>query len=131
ECIGQCIVLIAGNSEEAVNEAARLVEIDYEPLDPVLTIEQAVEKDSRLAPTRSIRSGNVEDGFRNSSHILEGTVRTGAQEHWYLEPQTALCVPQEDGDMLVYASSQNPTETQMIVAEVLGLEAKNVVCEVK
>ena len=56
---------------------------------------------------------------------------TGAQEHWYLEPQTALSVPQEDGDITVYASSQNPTETQIIVAKVLGLESKNVTCEVK
>ena len=63
--------------------------------------------------------------------MIEGSLTTGAQEHWYLEPQTALCVPEEDGDITVYASSQNPTETQIIVSEVLGLESKNVVCEVK
>jgi xanthine dehydrogenase molybdopterin binding subunit len=62
---------------------------------------------------------------------IKGTLRTGPQEHWYLETQSALCVPGEDREMTVYASTQNPTETQAIVAEVLGVGKNDVVCEVR
>jgi xanthine dehydrogenase large subunit len=131
ECIGQAVILIAGDSGKVLHEAAKRIEIKYKALKPILTIEEAKKENSKLAPARTIERGNISEGFNGSKHIIEGSLTSGAQEHWYLEPQTALSVPQEDGDMIVYASSQNPTETQIIVAEVLGLESKNVICEVK
>ena len=62
---------------------------------------------------------------------LEGILETGAQEHWYLETQSALAVPGEGREMTVYASSQNPSETQAIVAEVLGIPRNEVEVEVR
>lgn len=129
--IGQAIALIAADSEAIALEAEKLIEIKYKPLKPILDIKSAMVAGNRIAPTRLIRRGNLEKAFLKSKHVITGELYTGAQEHWYLEPQSALCVPGEDKEMMVYASSQNPAETQAIVAEVLGVSKKEVVCEVK
>ncbi|MBS4058782.1 MAG: xanthine dehydrogenase molybdopterin binding subunit [Bacteroidetes bacterium] len=130
-CIGQAILLIAAENEHAAIEAEKKITIIYDPLEPVLTIQQAREKGTALAKTRKIETGKPEESLLKASHILEGELKIGGQEHWYLETQSALCVPDENREMMVYASSQNPSETQHVVSEVLGLQANQVVCEVK
>jgi hypothetical protein len=70
--------------------------------------------------------------FASADHVIEGEHRIGGQEHFYLEPQCTLAVPTgEDGEMEVFASTQNPRETQMHVALALGVPANRVVCRVK
>jgi xanthine dehydrogenase large subunit len=130
-CIGQAILLIAAENEHAAIEAEKKIKIIYDPLEPVLTIQQAREKGTALAKTRKIETGKPEESLLKAAHILEGELKIGGQEHWYLETQSALCVPDENREMMVYASSQNPSETQHVVSEVLGLQANQVVCEVK
>jgi xanthine dehydrogenase large subunit len=130
-CIGQAILLIAAENEHAAIEAEKKIKIIYDTLEPVLTIQQAREKGTALAKTRKIETGKPEESLLKASHILEGELKIGGQEHWYLETQSALCVPDENREMMVYASSQNPSETQHVVSEVLGLQANQVVCEVK
>ncbi len=130
-CIGQAIFLIAAKDEETAIQAEKLIRVDYELLEPVLSIEKAMEKELRIAPARKIECGKPDEAMKASQYRLEGSLLTGAQEHWYLETQAALCIPGENREMLVHASSQNPSETQQIVAEVLGLSANQVVCEVK
>jgi xanthine dehydrogenase large subunit len=130
-CIGQAVFLIAATSEEDAYEAEKKISILYEPLPAILTIEDAIEKGNALAPSRKIECGEPIEALKKAKHTITGELRTGAQEHWYLETQAALCVPGEGRDIKVYASSQNPTETQLVVAEVLGINANEVECEVK
>lgn len=130
-CIGQAMFLIAADTEEIAIEAEKLIRVEYELLEPIISIEQAIEKGNRLQPPRKIEIGNADEALQKCKHKFSGTLKTGAQEHWYLETQAAVCVPGEDRDITVYASSQNPTETQLVVAEVLGLPANKVVCEVR
>jgi xanthine dehydrogenase molybdopterin binding subunit len=130
-CIGQAIALIAAENEDALHEAEKKIQIEYESLDAILDIETAIEKNSLLAPPRKIERGNVDETMKNSPHIFKGELKTNGQEHWYLETQTALAVPGEGKEMMIYASSQNPTETQAIVAEVLGISKNEVEVEVK
>jgi len=130
-CIGQAMFLIAADTDEIAIEAEKLIKVNYEVLELILSIDQAIEKGNRLQPPRRIEIGAVDEVLKKCKHVLSGTLKTGAQEHWYLETQAAVCVPGEDRDMTVYASSQNPTETQLVVAEVLGLPANKVICEVK
>jgi xanthine dehydrogenase large subunit len=130
-CIGQAMFLIAAEDEETAVKAEKLIQFDLEVLEPVLSIEKAMELDLKLAPTRRIECGEPDRALNKSKHKLRGKIRIGGQEHWYLETQAAVCVPDENRGMKVYASSQNPTETQMIVAGVLGLPANQVECEVK
>lgn len=130
-CIGQAVFLIAADNESAAIEAERKIKITYTPLSTVLSIDESMAAGHMLAPTRTIETGNPELALKQSKYVIEGALKTGAQEHWYLETQSALCVPGENRSVTVYASSQNPTETQLVVAEVLGLQANDVVCEVR
>ena len=129
--IGQAIALIAAESEEAAHEAEKRIRIEYNPLEAILDIDTAIAKNNILAPERIIFRGDADAAMKNSPHVLKGEIRTGAQEHWYLETQTALAIPGEGKEMMVHASSQNPTETQAIVAEVLGVNRNEVEVEVK
>ena len=129
--IGQAIALIAADNEFAIKEAEKLIEIEYESLGSILTLETAIKKNNFLAPLRKIERGNVIKAFKESENTLEGKLNINGQEHWYLETQTALAVPGEENEMKVFASSQNPSETQAIVAEVLGITKNEVEVEVK
>ena len=129
--IGQAIALIAAETEEAALKAEKLIRIEYEELETILTLEDAIKKQSLITPPRLIECGNVEEIFKSAPHILSGELQTGAQEHWYLETQSALAIPGEGGEMLIHASSQNPAETQAIVAEVLGIPKNEVDVEVR
>ena len=130
-CVGQAIVLIAAENEEIAIEAERLINIEYEPLEPILDIQTAIEKNTLLAPQRTMQRGNAEEMLKNSSHVVRGELETGAQEHWYLETQCCLCVPGEHKEMNVFSSTQHPSETQAIVAEVLGIPKNEVVVETR
>lgn len=131
EFIGQAIFLIAAETENIAREAAKLIEIEFEELPTVLTIEESIEKGQLIAPPRKIESGNVENGFNNSPNVIEGTLHIGGQEHWYLETQSALAIPGEHCDVKVISSTQHPSETQLLVAEVLGITEKEVEVEVR
>ena len=130
-CVGQAVFLIAAENEMAAVEAEKKIRINYRTLPAILSIDEAIAANNVLAPPRKIETGDPERAMKESKHTLEGDLKTGAQEHWYLETQAAVCIPGENREMTVLASSQNPTETQLVVAEVLGLQANEVVCEVK
>lgn len=129
--VGQAIALVAADSQEKARLAAKLVEIEYEDLPAILTIEEAIEKKQMLGTPRIIKRGDLEQGFKQSKHRLKGTLKTGAQEHWYLETQSCLCIPGEHKEMNVFSSTQHPSETQAIVAEVLGIPRNEVVVETR
>jgi len=129
--IGQAIALIAAETEEAAIKAETLIRIEYEELEAILTLQDAIKKNSLIAPQRTIECGNADEIFKSVPHILSGELETGAQEHWYLETQSALAIPGEGREMKVHASSQNPAETQAIVAEVLGITKNEVDVEVR
>jgi xanthine dehydrogenase molybdopterin binding subunit len=129
--IGQAIFLIAAKNRETALKAAKKIHIAFEELEAIFTIEDAMAKSNSLAPARRIETGNPDEAMKSAQFRLKGTLSTGAQEHWYLETQSAMCVPGENRNMTVYASSQNPAETQNVVAEVLGLQSNQVICEVK
>ncbi|MFM9053044.1 MAG: xanthine dehydrogenase molybdopterin binding subunit, partial [Bacteroidota bacterium] len=130
-CIGQAIVLIAADSEAIAREAERLIRIEYEMLEAVLDLKSSIEKNNQLAPERTMNRGDVSNGFKQCDHVLTGKLETGAQEHWYLETQCCLCIPGEGSEMNVFSSTQHPSETQAIVAEVLGIGKNEVVVETR
>ena len=131
EFIGQAVVLIVAETEEIAREAATLVDIGYEELPAVVDLETAIRCGELIAPERKIARGNVDAALANAPHVLRGRLKTGEQEHWYLETQIALAIPGEEREITVHASSQNPSETQAIVAEVLGIGKNEVQVEVR
>jgi len=129
--VGQAMFLIAAGTESQARAAEKLIKVEYELLEPILTIEQAIEKNNLLGPPRTMQRGDVNSALGSAPHILNGEIRTGAQEHWYLESQISLCIPGEHNEMNVFSGTQNPTETQILVAEVLGIPLHEVVVEIR
>lgn len=126
--IGQPIVVLAGTSKGGLVTAKQAVEIEIEALPAVLTIDEAVAKRQWIGPTRCIRRGDVAAAFASADHVLKGTFTSGGQEHFYLEPQSALAIPGEAGQITVHSSTQNPSEIQALVARCLGLGQHLVAC---
>jgi len=129
--IGQAVFLIAAETDEQCREAEKKIKIDYEPLEAILDIDTAMAKGNLMGPPRFIKRGDVETALQVSKHVIRGELRTGAQEHWYLETQVCLCIPGEGNEINVFSSTQHPSETQAIVADVLGIKRNEVVVEVR
>ncbi|MHB8260713.1 MAG: xanthine dehydrogenase molybdopterin binding subunit [Bacteroidia bacterium] len=130
-CVGQAIVLIAAESEEIAIAAEKLIYIEYETLEAILDIRTAIKKNSLLVPVRTMQRGDADTALKKAQHVFKGELETGAQEHWYLETQSCLCVPGEQQEITAYSSTQHPSETQAIIAEVLGIGKNEVVVETR
>jgi xanthine dehydrogenase molybdopterin binding subunit/xanthine dehydrogenase small subunit len=116
---GQIVALVVGDSLKACRRAAALVEVDYEPLPPVLGITNAIARDSYLTEPHILKRGDCGQALAGSPHRLEGEFESGGQEHFYLETHAAWAEPGEYGALFVSSSTQHPSEIQTIVAEVL------------
>ena len=121
EYVGQPVLAVAADSLDAAREAALLAVIEYQDLQPVLELEEALRRQHFVAPSHRQQRGDAEAALLNAPHRLTGRLRSGSQEHFYLETQVSAVMPSEDGGMLVYCSTQNPTEIQKLVAGVLGV----------
>lgn len=128
---GQAVALIAAQSMEIAREAANHIDITYKKLPAVVTLKQAMESNACMGTPRVIQRGDVATAMERAPHRITGTLHTGAQEHWYLETQSCLCIPGEEKEMNVYSSTQHPSETQAIVAEVLGVPRNEVTVETR
>ncbi len=128
---GQPVAAIAAATLDQARAAAKLVAIDYEPLPAVLTIEEAVARESYVSPPQTIARGEVEPALAAAPRRLAGELRCGGQDHFYLEGQIALAIPGEAGEIAVLSSTQHPTEVQHGVARLLGLPLNAVTVEVR
>ncbi|MFN3954206.1 MAG: xanthine dehydrogenase molybdopterin binding subunit [Pararhodobacter sp.] len=130
--LGQPVFLVIAESHLAACRAARLGRIDYAERPPILSIEEALAANSRFEEGPRIWArGDPAGAIAAAAHRIEGRIEMGAQEHFYLEGQAALALPQEGGDMIVHSSTQHPTEIQHKVAEALGVPMHAVRVEVR
>ena len=131
EYVGHPVAAVAAADRDTARGAAALVAVEYEVLEPVLSIEEALERESYVAKPQTMKRGDADAAIAAAPHRVSGEAGCGGQDHFYLEGQVALAVPQEDADMLVYSSTQHPTEVQHGVAHTLGLPANAVTVEVR
>lgn len=118
---GQAVCWVLGESLAAAQEGAGAVDVAYEPLPAILTIREAIEADSFQGRRPTMRRGDVAAGLAGAAHVFTGTTESGGQEHFYLETHASLALLDESGQVLVHASTQHPSETQEVVARVLGV----------
>ena len=123
---GQPVAWVVGETLELARLAAERVRIVYEPLPALSSIAAAIAADSFHAPAERLRRGEPERELSLAAERLEGELFINGQEHFYLETQAALALPEEAGGVFVHSSTQHPTETQEVVARVLGI-AKHMV----
>jgi xanthine dehydrogenase large subunit len=130
--LGQPVFLVAATSHLAARRAVRLARIETAARDAILTIEEALEADSRFESGPVIwERGATDEAIAEAPHHLSGSLTMGGQEHFYLEGQAALALPQEAGGVLVHSSTQHPTEIQHKVAHALGLAMHDVRVETR
>jgi xanthine dehydrogenase molybdopterin binding subunit/xanthine dehydrogenase small subunit len=126
---GHIVALIVGESIAACRAAAALVEVEYEPLPPVLGIPSAIAANSFHNEPRVLKRGDVEGALRAAPRRLHGEFSFGGQEHFYLETHAAWAECGDDGDVMIHSSTQHPSEIQAIVSEVLHLPRNKVVVQ--
>ena len=126
---GHIVALVVGESLAACRAAATLVQVEYEPLPPVLTIRDAIAQESFHNPPRLMTRGDCAAAMNAAPQKLAGEFEFGGQEHFYLETHAAWAEPGDDGDVFIASSTQHPSEIQAIVSEVLGLPRNKIVVQ--
>ena len=131
EFVGQPIFAVAATSYELARKAVKLAKVEYETLESVLTVKDALAKKSFVRPPYTMKRGDSQTAINAAAHQLSGEVFIGGQEHMYLEGQISTAVPTEDGGMDIYTSSQHPSEVQKLVAEVLNVPLNKVLVDMR
>lgn len=130
EYAGQPLFAVAATSHDAARRAAQLVEVQYRDLDPVLTADAGAQRNSYVLPPVRITRGDVSGQLQKAPHRHQGSMYCGGQEQFYLEGQVSYAQPLENDSILVYSSTQHPSEMQSMIAHMLGwpLHSVRVVC---
>tara|TARA_R110001632_G_scaffold7382_1_gene29329 strand:- start:95506 stop:97872 length:2367 start_codon:yes stop_codon:yes gene_type:complete len=129
--IGQSIFAVAATSLRIAKQAVELAEIVYKPRISTLHPKESLERQEFVLPTHTIQCGDAKAAMETAPHKIKSDIYIKGQEHFYLEGQISVAVPNEDGGVLVYASSQHPAEVQKLVAKVLGVSVAQVLVEVR
>jgi len=128
---GQALFAVLAETRAIARQAVLLAEIEYEELPAILDIQTALAEKSYVLDPHIMQRGDAHSAIANAPARLQGEVFTGGQEHFYLEGQVSMALPQEDGDMLILTSSQHPSEVQQLVAANLGKPENAVTVEVR
>ena len=123
---GHAVCWVLGETLEAARQGAEAVEVDYEPLPALVSVHDAIKAGSYQGHQRTVSRGDAAAGLERAAHRFSGELEIGGQEHFYLETMAALALVDENGQIFVQSSTQHPSETQDIVAHVLGLPAHQV-----
>ncbi|PVG84539.1 xanthine dehydrogenase molybdopterin binding subunit [Nocardioides gansuensis] len=123
---GHAVCWVLGETQEAARLGAAAVEVDYEPLPALVTVREAIEAGSFQGAQRHLARGDADAALASAAHVFEGELEFAGQEHFYLETHASLALVDEAGQVFVQSSTQHPSETQEIVAHVLGLASHEV-----
>ena len=126
---GQVVFAVVAESRDQARRAARGARIEVEAVTPRVTVDDGLATGAEVMAPYEFRRGESAAAIAGASRRLEGEVRIGGQEHFYLEGQAALAVPGEADEMRVVSSTQHPSEVQNLVAHMLGVPGAAVVCE--
>ena len=126
--VGDALVLIAASTKKIARAALQLVEVDYEELIPLTSPELALAEGAysihpkgNLLNKTIMKRGNVEEGIAKAVHVVTEKYSTPATEHAFLEPESAVAVPQEDGTLIVYTGDQSVYDDHHGIVQMLGV----------
>lgn len=128
---GQPLFAVAADTFDNARRAARHAKVEIAAATPLLDPLQAVAENKLVRPSHQLNRGDAAAAVANAPFVLEAEMSIGGQEHYYLEGQVSMAVPQEDGGMHVYCSTQHPSEVQKLVAEVLAVPLGAVTVETR
>ena len=136
-CVGDAICLVVAETEDILKKAKELVKIDYEPLEPVRNIQEAMAPDApklhpggNLCQSRHVTRGDAKAALAKSKYVVTQRYTTPFTEHAFLEPECALAFPYKDG-VKVYTSDQGVYDTRKEISIMLGWDPERIVVENK
>lgn len=134
----QPIGAIIAVEHELARRAAALVKVTIEKTPPVVTIEQAIEKQAYINTQPYYIHSSLLDNEKVKEYdwgkyekVVEGRIRVGGQEHFYLETHNAIAIPGEDDEIEIISSTQGVSDVQRDVSWVLGVPRHKIVVKVK
>jgi len=126
--VGDVLAIVVAESRHAAREAAALLDVEYEVLDPVTDPFAALEpdaprlhRDGNLLSTSVVKRGDADAELAGAAHVLTETFRTQFIEHAFLEPESALAEPMDGGGVHVSSQGQGVWEDRRQIASFLGL----------
>ncbi|WLR92562.1 xanthine dehydrogenase molybdopterin binding subunit [Shinella zoogloeoides] len=129
---GQPIFCVLAETRDEARRAARLAKIEYEELPADIDIwDLDVATHKQVVTPLTLKRGDAAAALESAPRRVKGRMRLGGQDHFYLEGQVSLAVPGEDDEVVVYCSTQGPSETQHMIAHALGVPSNAVTVEVR
>jgi xanthine dehydrogenase large subunit len=124
----QAVAWVLGESLDAAQRGAERVQVGYEPLPAILTIEDAIQAQSFHSGPHRILRGDA-SSLQLSALSFEGELLIGGQEHFYLETHASIAWLDESGGVAVQCSTQHPSEAQEVIARVLAIPRSRITVE--
>ncbi|MEO9298200.1 xanthine dehydrogenase molybdopterin binding subunit [Devosia alba] len=129
---GQPLFAVIAETRDQARRAAHLVKVTYKDLPVSLDVRAAQAAGGALVTEPlKLERGDVAAGMAAAPRRVKGSMAIGGQDHFYLEGQISMAVPGEDEDVTVFASTQHPSEVQLMVAQVLGIRHHAVTVNVR
>ena len=135
---GDVLAVVVAQDRITARAAAELIEVQYEVLRPITDPRSAITSSeiavwkttSNVLSTSTYKRGDVDAAFAHCAHIVEQDFSTQRIEHAFLEPESTLAVPSEDGTRLhVYSGGQGIWDDRNDIANLLGLSHEQVTVE--
>ncbi|MDN5843478.1 MAG: xanthine dehydrogenase molybdopterin binding subunit [Alcaligenaceae bacterium] len=127
--VGQPIFVVVAQTTDGARHASRLAKVAYEELPAIFTPQRAREADARVLPDLRLHNGRPDEALAAAPHRIHDTFECNGQEQFYLEGQISYAVPREGDGMLVWCSTQHPSEMQAVIAHCLGRHAHQILVE--
>jgi xanthine dehydrogenase molybdenum-binding subunit len=135
---GHAVAAVAATSPHIAEEALRLIEVEYEPLAPVMTVDAAMkpgapillpelrnqeegDKQTNVAQHYQFKRGDLEAGFKAADYVVEREYHTAMVHQGYIEPHNAVGIYNTDGQATIYCSTQGAFDVRSLSAQVLGV----------
>src|SRR6266404_1741088 len=118
---GMPIAVVIAETDEAAKAAVKNIKLEIEELAVITDPREAKEKNELIIPSRTFKSGDPDNAWKQCDYIFEGRTETNGQEHLYIETQGAYSLPAENNGIKIYSSTQGPTAVQRTAARVLGI----------
>lgn len=112
---GDCIAVVAAETKLQAEAAAKKILVEYEPLTPMLTVDEALAENAvpihpansstNVAYHKTMSLGNPGNAFSEADYIVEGTYYTQKVDHTPIEPRGALAIPTPDGGVHIISTN--------------------------
>lgn len=129
--LGQPVFAVLARSHDLARAAVRLADIEYEEEAALLDLGEARDTQQWVRPPHRMQRGDIDAALAAAECRIEGELVVGGQEHFYLEGQASIAIPEDDGGVTILTSTQNPTEAQKLAASVLGIGMQQVNVETR